>query len=120
MKNKKSVDLTMSSIVIAALAVLVLLVLALIFKDILFGTAGGIKDIGEQGISQAKGERCSSIFGVERACYATRCPQPKDTDPYSYIEVYGEFTDCPGKEPKKDKQGNILNTCCERVKKEKP
>lgn len=123
MRNKKADFLTMDNIAIAILVLIVLIVLLVISRDFLAHSATGIKQIGEEAVGQGKGERCKSIFGVERRCFSNSCPQTKEDDQYMYEQVHGDFIDCPEKLPKggfkKDDKGNVLNTCCERVRKEK-
>ncbi len=92
MKNKKSVELSLNAVVIAALLLGVLIVLYFIFTGFIGDSAKGIKNIRDSAIDETKGaEKCASIFNSDRRCYDNK---PADTAKFEFLDVPGDFSDC--------------------------
>ena len=100
--NVKAQGLSLNMIIVAALVLIVLVIVAVIFRTQILHYAKGYRNIGDQAIAGANGTMCSSFFSTDRYCSDQRdcgddqrIPEPPG----------GKWSDC--KEPTKH--------CCERV-----
>jgi len=81
----------MEMIVYAALALIVLVVLAMVFSGQIRNSVKSYFEIGKGAEESAKGERCKSFF-MSRVCSKET---PKDeAGKYRYDEIPGDFSDC--------------------------
>ncbi len=92
---KKGVELSLQTIVVAALSVIVLIVVILVFGGQVRKAIWGYNDVSNASIQESQGKRCASIFIPDRKCVQTGCPD-------GYAEVDGEWKDCQN------------GLCCER------
>ena len=66
--KKRAVELSFNAIIIAALALVVLIVLILIFTGFAEDYSKKYRDVGDQSIKQAEGKKCSGFFTPDRYC----------------------------------------------------
>ena len=101
--ERKAQAMSMNTIVMAVLALIVLVVMAIVFRSQISKSVEGYSDITEGAISEAKGEKCSILSG-ERCGDCDEMNSKEDSESnYIWIEVDKECSD-------KEKQ------CCARVK----
>jgi hypothetical protein len=69
---KKKAQLSLQMIIVAALGLIVLVILAIIFKEHISSYAAGYKSTADNAIESAEGERCVSILTTNpRKCSDT-------------------------------------------------
>ena len=68
-KNKKAQGLSLNMIIIAVLGLIVLVIIAVIFRSHILAYSKGYKDTADKAISSADGEKCISILSsLNRKC----------------------------------------------------
>ena len=97
--KKKGLEMSFNTIVIAALALVILLVLIAIFTGFAGDYAKKYKTIGDQSIKQAESKTCSGFFAPGRYCSTTSSCNDKDRS------LGTGFEDC----------GGGTGTCCEKA-----
>ncbi len=103
-KNKKG-DLSIQTIVIAALSLVILIILIMVFRTQISNAVKGYFNIGAQAQDMVGDEdNCASLFD-DRFC-AKECTA--EAGEYEVYIVPGKFADC-------EKKGADYN-CCERSK----
>ena len=75
---KRKGDLSIQTIVIAALSMIVLLILIFIFKDQIGNLAGGFRNAGDSARGNINGTRCQSLIG-NRYCNPSSSTYPTST-----------------------------------------
>jgi hypothetical protein len=87
MSDKKGVELSLQAIVIAALAVIALVVILIIFGSQIRKAIFGYNDVTNNSIGTIKGNNCGSLFSMDRKCFASGCPT-------GWKPVPGSWSDC--------------------------
>jgi len=98
--NKKRAGLSINMIIVAALGLIVLVIVAFIFRTQVIDYASKYTQTADSAVKSAEGKTCATLFST-RKCSANK-PTPGEWTPVS-----GEWTDC-GKDKK----------CWEEVEKE--
>lgn len=102
---QKKGDISLETIIVAALVLFVLVVVIAIFSSHIKEYAKGFFGIGKEAEWEAKGVRCVTIMGT-RGCYQNSCPTEYEEVP----EPADKWKDCDTDKGKK---------CCEKLSKEK-
>ena len=99
MNKKRAEGLSINMIIIAALGLIVLIIVAVIFRTQIFHYSKGYTDTANKAIESAEGQRCTSLFSMgTRKCSST----PPGTE-WKKID------------PAKDKWIDCENTCWEKT-----
>lgn len=102
----------METIIVAAILLIALIVIVLIFREHIFRISGSYGDVAGEAEDFAKAnsgsaDQCKIFFG-NRDCYDSSCPEPPADAEYAYVVVSAPtgdgWKDCKS-------QGRV---CCER------
>jgi len=99
MNKKRAEGLPLNMIIIAAIGLIVLVVVVIIFKTSVGSSAKGYKETADKAIQSAEGERCQTFFSTRRC--STNSPEP--------IIEWRKVN------PTKDKWSDCNENCWERI-----